>query len=512
MKSLLEQLPSIVAEGKREAERVMERAESANRLRLQTREMVIPPRNASAEDMARVAEPTYHSIDPANMNRLIYGDNLLAMAALIVGNDDTPSMRGKVDLIYIDPPFDSKADYRAKTTLRGGDIEQKPITIEQFAYSDKWLGGTASYLEMMVPRLCLMRDLLSLSGSIFVHLDWHVGHYVKIVMDSIFGKDNFLNEIIWHYQSGGRQSDQFSKKHDTIFWYKARDSWIFNLDDVGIERGAQKRNNMKREIDNNGRVYFTIKSAGKIYKYYEDEKITPADVWTDISHLQQKDPERVGYLTQKPEKLIERIILSASKKDSFVADFFSGSGTAPAVAERLGRKWIATDLGKPACMVTRKRLIDKGAKPFLYQHVGDYQVEQMRSTMGSKFRIGDLAEIERKREDKSESLSITIAKYVPLLPEALDISAENRDKIQKIVDSDPLALIEYWSIDPDYDGKMFRSVWQDYRGNTENNADPYRVVTTARLTGLPKKDGPRRICVRVVDVFGFEAEAIAEVA
>lgn len=317
-----------------------------------------------------------------------------------------------------------------------------------------------------------------------------------------------------------------------------------------------------------------------------------------------------------------------------VGDFFVGSGTTAAVAERLGRSWVVSDFGKPACMITRKRLIDQNAKPFLYQHIGDYQVEQMRSTMGSKFRIGDLAEIvlglfgalplpieenpnknmgrvqggktlvladspnkmtglttlrraieirdnlmggwdkvvvlgwnfsptighdiealgqgerlevlvippdlldrlkkkghklkadevrfsslqylklgaiDRKRDEKSEALSVTIANYVLLSPEALNLDEANRDKLQKVINTDPLALIEYWSVDPDYDGEVFRSVWQDYRENTENDADPYRVVTTARLTGLPKKDGPRRICVRVVDVFGFEAEAIAEV-
>ncbi|MCA3175138.1 MAG: site-specific DNA-methyltransferase [Burkholderiales bacterium] len=640
MTSLLEQLPKIVADGKREAERIMERLDSNYRVGLQTRELVIPSRDTNAADMLRMADRASHSLNPADMNRLIYGDNLLAMAALLAGSDDMPSMRGKVDLIYIDPPFDSKADYRTKINLPSGNIEQMPTIVEQFAYSDMWDKGTASYLEMIVPRLCLMRELLSSSGSIFVHLDWHVGHYVKIVMDNIFGKDNFLNEIIWHYQSGGRQNDQFSKKHDTIFWYKAKDTWIFNLDDVGIERGAQKRNNMKREIDDDGRVYFTIKSAGKIYKYYEDEKITPADVWTDISHLQQKDPERVGYLTQKPEKLIERIILAASKEDSFVADFFSGAGTTATVAERLGRRWIATDLGKPACMVTRKRLIDKESKPFFYQHVGDYQVEMARSTLGRKFRMGDLSEIvlglfgalplpaeenpnrnmgrvhgtktlvladspnkltglatlkraieirdnlmggwekvivlgwnfdsnighdiqalnqgdrlevlvippdlldrlkkkggklkaddvrfsslqyvkvkpiERARIKGSdggekEALTVTLDNYVLLSPEAMNLDEANKEKLQKVMNKDPMALIEYWSVDPDYDGEVFRSFWQDYRGNTENDDDPYRVVTVARLTGLPAKAGPRRVCIRVVDVFGFEAEAIAEVA
>ena len=364
--------------------------------------------------------------------------------------------------------------------------------------------------------------------------------------------------------------------------------------------------------------------------FIEDMKGVPLqDIWTDVYR-----EFSAGYATRKPEKLLERLIFLLRIPELIVADFFVGSGTTAAVAERLGRRWIASDLGKPACMITRKRLIDQNAKPFLYQHIGDYQVEQMRSTMGSRFRMGDLAEIvlglygalplpieenpnknmgrlqgsktlvladspnkmtglatlrraieirdnlmggwdkvvvlgwnfsptighdiealgqgdrlevlvvppdlldrlkkkghklkadevrfsslqylklgtiERKREDKSETLSVSIANYVLLSPEALNLDETNRDKLQKVINADPLALIEYWSVDPDYDGEVFRSVWQDYRENTENAADPYRVVTTARLTHLPKKDGPRRICVRVVDVFGFEAEAIAEV-
>src|SRR5690606_6760853 len=127
-------------------------------------------------------------------NRLIYGDNLLAVAALLAGDEDSPSMRGSVDLIYIDPPFDSKADYRTTITLPDATLEQKPTVLEQFAYSDTWADGTASYLAMITPRLVLMRELISDTGSIYVHLDWHVAHYVKLVLDEIFGRSNFLNE------------------------------------------------------------------------------------------------------------------------------------------------------------------------------------------------------------------------------------------------------------------------------------------------------------------------------
>jgi adenine-specific DNA-methyltransferase len=634
-KSLLEQLPSIVSEGKREAERVMERAESNYRLGLQTRELVIPSRDSNWQDFLKQTfkEDAASTDSP---NRLIYGDNLLAIAALLAGSQDSPSQRGKVDLIYIDPPYDSKADYRTKIVLSDAQIEQRPTTIEQFAYSDTWLEGTASYLSMLVPRLVLMRELLTERGSIYVHLDWHVNGYVRAVLDEIFGKQNFRNEIIWSYFGFKRSSSRkFPQKHDTIYSYYKNDSYFWKT-----QYKPHSSEYLKRfKPDETGRlcrsdVNPTGGGTRKIYLDQVEGDIVDS-VWDDIPPVNPVANERVDYATQKPEKLIERIIESSCPPDGVVADFFVGSGTTAAVAERLGRGWIVSDLGKPACMITRKRMIDQEAKAFLYQHIGDYQVEQMRSTMGSKFRIGDLAEIvlglfgalplpveenpnknmgrvqggktlvladspnkmtglatlrraieirdnlmggwdkvivlgwnfsptighdiealgqgdrlevlvippdlldrlkkkghklkadevrfsslqylklgEVKREQAGagESLTVSIANYVLLSPEALNLDDVNREKLQEVINVDPMALIEYWGVDPDYDGEVFRSVWQDYRGNTENDEDPYRVVTKARLTGLPKKDGKRRVCVRVVDVFGFEAEATIEVA
>ncbi|MEQ1778307.1 MAG: site-specific DNA-methyltransferase [Nitrosomonas sp.] len=687
MTSLLEQLPKIVADGKREAERIMERLESNYRIGLQTRELVIPSRDTNWQDMLVKAERSSHDLNQASMNRLIYGDNLLAMAALLAGNDETPSMRGKVDLIYIDPPFDSKADYRTNITLPGGDIEQKPTAIEQFAYSDTWQDGTASYLITMIPRLVLMSSLMSDTASIFVHLDWHVGHYVKIAMDEIFGRDNFQSHITWLRSSSGKTvSRGLPSDTDMIFWYSRSDNYLFspvykplaestramyNRDDKdgrGIYRfyPLQKTGGPGPEttydyVDNNGKVWpcpakgwrmrkeklKALENDNRLYlsgntiqeKAYWNERDNEGrlanNLWDDIPNLQGNNKEILNYPTQKPEKLLERIISISTEEGATVADFFSGSGTTAAVAEKMGRKWIATDLGKPSCMVARKRLIDQDAKPFLYQHVGDYQVEMARSTMGRKFRIGDLSEIvlglfgalplpveenpnrnmariphtrtlvladspnkltglttlkraieirdnlmggwdkvvvlgwnfdsnighdiqalnqgdklevlvippdlldrlkkkggklkaeevrfsslqyvkikpiERTRQGDKEALTVSIDNYVLLSPDALNLDDANRQKLQKIVNSDPTALIEYWSVDPDYDGQVFRSIWQDYRGNTENDDDPYRVVTIARLTDLPIKDGLRRVCIRVVDVFGFEAEAIAEVA
>src|SRR3989344_471993 len=219
--SLIEELPKIVAQGKKEAQKILDGLSTRNRITLQTNELVLPTK-AKAGLSSFMGQSVKQLGKQDWLNRVIYGDNLLAMQALLAGDNltGTPSMRGKIDLIYIDPPFDSKADYRTKVHLPSGDIEQKPTVIEQFAYSDTWKDGTASYLQMMVPRLVLMRELLSEQGSIYVHIDWHVGHYVKVIIDEIFGKENFRNEIIWRKTNSPKaQSDSFGNQHDSIFFY-----------------------------------------------------------------------------------------------------------------------------------------------------------------------------------------------------------------------------------------------------------------------------------------------------
>ncbi|MEM3668160.1 MAG: site-specific DNA-methyltransferase [Thermoplasmatales archaeon] len=286
-------------------------------------------------------------------NILIWGDNKLVMSSLL-----KQGWAGKINLIYIDPPFFTGADFTVRTEIGDEQIEKEPSIIEERAYKDTWSGGIASYLKYMYERLVLMRDLLAENGSIYVHLDWHVGHYVKVMMDEIFGYENFLNEVIWHYKTGGRSREFYSNKHDVLLIYTKTEKYIFNADEIGIPRGEVMKHHMKKNIDADGRVYWTIRSGDKIYKYYEDDLLTPEDVWTDISHLQQKDPERLGYFTQKPEALLKRIILASSNPGDIVADFFCGSGTTLAVAEKLGRRWIGCDLSKFAIQVTRKRLLD----------------------------------------------------------------------------------------------------------------------------------------------------------
>jgi DNA modification methylase len=291
-------------------------------------------------------------------NKLIWGDNKLILSSLKNGAmREEIEKNGGIKLIYIDPPFDVGADFSMDIEIGDDTFTKRPNVLEELAYHDTWGKGADSFIAMIYERLIIMRDLLADDGSIYVHCDWRVNSYMRMALDEIFGKINFRNEIIWHYQSGGRQEKLFSRKHDTILFFSKTDNWIFDSEAIGEVRGDKKRNNMKKGVDENGKVYFSIMSAGKEYRYYEDEKITPADVWVDISHIQQKDPQRLGYPTQKHEKLLERIIKASSNENDIVADFFCGSGTTLAAAEKLNRKWIGSDLGKFAIHTTRKRMI-----------------------------------------------------------------------------------------------------------------------------------------------------------
>ncbi len=296
---------------------------------------------------------------------------------------------GKIDLIYIDPPFDSKADYRTKIHLPSVDIEAMPTVIEQHAYSDTWKNGTVSYLEMMVPRLILMRELLSEQGSIYVHIDWHVGHYVKVLMDEIFGKDNFINEIVWKRVDAHNDPKKFGIIHDTIFYYSKTSSRIWNEDvdniplpestvenwysnteitprditnklGIFIKKGTVRNYNKADitgagtnpndkpfkgmmppsgrhwaysqekllELDSENKVYYS--RSGKPYeKRYLDESrgIPPQTIFNDISMIRgltknNKNSEWVNYDTQKPERLLDRLIKISSNGNSIVADFF----------------------------------------------------------------------------------------------------------------------------------------------------------------------------------------------
>lgn len=263
--------------------------------------------------------------------------------------------RGRVQLIYLDPPFGTGDVFHLKLP-RGGKRLSIPI------FSDT--RPEAEYLGWMRTILEGCRELLSPTGALYLHIDYRMSAQLRLLLDEIFGRQHFMNEIIWSYKTGGRSTRRYPRKHDNILFYRKSSRVYFNISAVGKPRGAERRNHMKRFVDADGRVCFSIRSGGKTYTYYEDTPVYPSDVWTDIEHLQQKDRERVGYATQKPEALLERIVLASSREGDLVMDLFSGSGTTAAVASRLGRRFVAVDASPAALYTLRQRqLRARSTKP-----------------------------------------------------------------------------------------------------------------------------------------------------
>lgn len=660
-KSLIEELPRIASEGRQEAQRIIERLSSGTRIGLQTNELVLPRKDVSGffrGQVPNIPNAFNAALDGGSwMNRLVYGDNLLTMQALLAGDPQTglPSLRGKVDLIYIDPPFDSKADYRTKVVLPGVDIQQKPTVVEQFAYADTWEEGTISYLKMIYKRLILMKELLSDTGTVYVHIDWHIDSYVKIMLDDIFGKDNFRDQIIWYYPGGIKAVPHyFPRKHNCIYCYSKTNNYVFNNQRKGIEDNSLYSRWIKYSEDGETITYKNFPRTDKVKfdmyvkRFISQNKREPKDedviyrfegalvddVWDDCPAVFRLLNEKTGYSTQKPASLLERIIKASSNEGDLVCDFFGGSGTTAAVAEKLGRRWITCDIGKPASLVMRKRFIDQEVNPFLYQSIGDYQKEAFHNNKKLR-RVGDLSQVvlglfgalpfspeqvsdrnfgyvkgtrnlvmvdspnrlttaatvrraveakasllggdwdkvivlgwnfafdisqaiekyknsnvevlvippdlldklskkgfKKLINDKTvrfsslqylvvnpvevtmngngeDELNVSLNNYVLLSPDNIPLDDKDKEKLLQVMEQDPLSLIEYWSIDPDYDGETFRSTWQDYRENVDNDSDPLHCVYSTRIA-MPHKD-ERKVCVKAVDVFGFESQVILDV-
>ncbi|WP_189525207.1 site-specific DNA-methyltransferase [Nostoc sp. 'Peltigera membranacea cyanobiont' 232] len=614
-------------------------------------------------------------------NRLIWGDNLLAMQALL-----SQGYAGQIDLIYIDPPFNSDADYSYEMTIEGQQVEKEASIIERLAYTDTWETGIDSYLDMMYPRLQLMKRLLSDSGSIYVHCDWRVNSHLRILLEEVFGTRNFVNEIIWKRRGGAlNNSKSYGAVTDTIFLFKKSDNFIFYplkskaseevkeyikqrfVYDDGDGRlysrdpvtnpsstpsssliyeykgykppakGWAFSMETMEEWDSKGKLYFPSNKSQRIRRKtfldeYEGQPIQ--NLWNDIYVINSQANEYLGYPTQKPEALLERIIQTSSNENSLVADFFCGSGTTMAVAEKLNRRWIGCNLDKVGIQVSRNRLVNQGAKPFLLENIGNYQrhmiylsgskINEMqriilklygaaprsdRPDLGSHTPDGQEPELvyvgypdrpvtakkvielaqeaeildgtgyktlvvlawdydynfntelenrkaalrtplkvnikpltippeiynylrKAKNEDELDSLrdkitfhekpylkvskpevsnagdgkvviTLKIDRYVLMnypIPEAEQV------ELRKVIKDNFAALIDYWAIDWDYDGKTFRSTWQAIRGNGKQAST---VVTMAASPELPS--GKRAIAVRLVDVFGNDASATVEV-
>jgi DNA modification methylase len=299
-----------------------------------------------------------------DFNKLFWGDNLQVLSHLL------KEYRGKVDLIYIDPPFDSKADYVKKVKIKGEKVAGVEQGIfEEKQYTDIW--EKDEYLQFIYERLLLMRELLSEKGSIFVHCDWHKSSYIRLILDEIFGVDRFINEIVWWYPSGSDPSTQFNRKHDNIFWYGKGETHTFNFCDVAIPYTKEQLERFDQE-DEKGRFYWNSNPRGEKVKTYKKCGIGEYDVWNiGINATEIRD---LAYPTAKPQKLLERIIKASTNEGDVVADFFMGSGTTQAVAQKLGRKWIGCDINLGAIQTGTKRL---------NQIIADQQKEKVKSFKGS---------------------------------------------------------------------------------------------------------------------------------
>lgn len=317
-------------------------------------------------------------------NKLIWGDNRLILSSLKSG-----ALRRQIEdagglkLIYIDPPFDVGADFSMDIEIGGETFHKEPNLLEQIAYRDTWGRGADSFISMIYERLILMRDLLHPEGSIYVHCDWRVNAFIRQVLDEVFGSDHFINDLVWNYFAFKRKTARkFPQKHDSIISFRKGERHVWHT-----QFKPHSPEYLKRwKKDESGRLYrddVNPTAGGSRIIYLDEIEGDIVDsVWDDIPPVNPAAAERVDYPTQKPEALLERIISASSNEGDLVADFFSGSGTTAAVAEKLGRKWIATDLGKFAIHTTRKRLIgvqrelkaaDKPFRAFEVLNLGRYE-------------------------------------------------------------------------------------------------------------------------------------------
>lgn len=260
-----------------------------------------------------------------------------------------------VDLIYLDPPFFSNRHYEV---IWGDEAEVR-------SFEDRWKGGINAYVDWMKHRMVEMREVLKPTGSIYLHCDWHASHYLKVMMDSVFGMNNFQNEIAWCYNVGGKSTKRWARKHDTILFYSKGSSWHFDGKAVGISRDTgDKSFGGKMGVDGEGRRYQDKldRKSGKYYRYYLDEPKIPEDWWV-INSIQSQSKERLGYPTQKPEALLERIIKASSRQGDVVLDPFCGCGTTIAVAQMMNRRWIGIDISLTAAELMKARVESVGAPP-----------------------------------------------------------------------------------------------------------------------------------------------------
>lgn len=399
-------------------------------------------------------------------NTFIRGDNLTVLSSLL-----QQGYGGKIDLIYIDPPYLSSQDYTSKIIVGSGTDKQ---TLARSAFQDVWANSLDAYLDQLYPRLLLMKELLSESGSIFVHLDWHVSHYVKLLLDEIFSSQNFINEIVWCYGGGSGSKRHFHRKHDLIFWYARSSNYIFHPQYRPYSQGTIQRG--------------LTKVKGDKYSLHEKGALMQ-DWWTDINKiLSPTAQENLKFPTQKPKALLRRIIAAASDAGSLVADFYAGSGTTIEVCEEMGRNWIACDNSNLALQTSVKRLIQNKAQSFRILKFDENDLNPAdQPGLSCKLHSEGLNE-------RAVSIVVSLESY--------HHSSENMGKLKSHPDFG--SFIDFWEIDLDHDGAVFSSDLQVLRKTGFDQEITMEINITVPKIPL------HRIAVKVWDIFGENTMQVLE--
>jgi len=440
--------------------------------------------------------PNYNNLKDNWHNLLFHGDNKDILATLLDNG-----FRNKIDLIYIDPPFNSGKNYMRKIKLRGY-TKNIPSFIQK-TYSDIW--NNDNYLQFMYERLLLLKELLSETGSIYVHLDWHVGHYVKLLMDEVFGDDNLKNEIVWCYTGPSQTSKYFVRKHDNILFYTKTDNYTFNSETVRVP--------YKKSTKFAGKTSFTGLTSEEKRKELDERGKLMEDWWDDVAGIGYAHGQITGFATQKPEALLERIIKASSNPDDIVLDCFIGSGTTAAVAQKLGRRWIACDLNKGAIQLTSKRL-QRIIKNQISDKTSGKQLELGKETsfpkytsfaiyantsMSNSIQESNKIKLSIKRIDTTKC-KIVIEDFIsPTIIEKLNMDIESfKTKIP-----DFRSIIDTVLIDNDYDGQIFHIVYSDI---PQKN---YEVIDGEYEIEIP--ENKTVVAVKIIDILGNETIVTEEI-
>lgn len=397
------------------------------------------------------------------LNILAKGNNLAFIKYLM--EDD--KFKGKLKMVYIDPPFFSQADYGMNIEFI---LDKEKTKVKKKAYTDIWESGMEGYLKMLCIRLFGIRDLLAEDGCLWVHLDWHSVHYVKVLMDEIFGEKNFVNEVIWQYKSGGTSKRHFSRKHDTLLFYAKNNDYFFKP--------------QQEKSYNRGLKPYRFKGVNE----YRDDfgwhtLVNMKDVW-QIDMVGRTSKERTGYATQKPEALLERIMESCTQPGDYCADFFSGSATLGAIANKLNRNWVCCDIGNLAIVNSLSRLAGRDVKFSYYEEETLDEITDTGTNITAHI-------IQEKIDEMSQLIQIELKNFIPELVFTGGLSAKDRKTVEQVLKEDPFLLVEYWSIDYHYDGFVHRPKEVFIKGSKE------LVKKSESLT-----KGSKLISIRILDSFG----------